>query len=247
MAKPRLLITGPGGRVGPHLVPRLRPHFTLRLLDLQPFPGLDPVAGDEFVQADIQDLPALEAACAGVTAVVHLAAISDEDDFHTRLLPVNVAGTYNVFEAARRAGVRRVIFISTGQTVLCYPKGEWVTPEMPPRPWSVYACTKLFGEALARHYHEKHGLQVIVIRLTWFQPEDSPVLRAGGAIEREWCSPGDFAQLVLKSLQSSVPFAVFFGVSDNTGRFWDIGNAQRLVGYAPEDDAARHVARPGPG
>lgn len=237
----RLLITGPGGRVGPRLLPFLRPHFALRLLDAQPLPP-ELVAGDEFVRADITDLPALERACAGVAAVVHLAAISDEADFHSQLLPVNLAGTYNVFEAARRAGVDRVIFISTGQTVLYYPKGEWVTPEMPPRPWTVYACSKLFGEALARHYHEKHGMRMIVIRLCWFQPEDSPLLRAGGDIEREWCSPRDFAQLVLGALRADVGFGIYFGVSNNTGRFWDLSNAAAELGYAPEDDARRFRA-----
>lgn len=234
----RILITGPDGRVGPHIVPLLREHFALRLLDAAPLRNLEVSGDDEFVQADIRDFGKLKEAFTGVEAVIHLAAISDEDDFHTRLLPVNVEGTYNVFEAARQAGVRKVIFASTGQTVLFYPKGVWVTPEMPPRPWTVYACTKLFGEALARHYHERHGMSCVVIRLTWFQPYDSPLLREKGDIQREWCSPRDFAQLLIKSLRAEIGFAVFFGTSNNTGRFWDLSNAGRLVGYTPEDDAA---------
>jgi uronate dehydrogenase len=241
--KPRLLVTGPGGRVGPLILPLLREHFALRLLDAAPLKDLPLDATDEFIQADIRNLDALRRACEGVAAVVHLAAISDEADFHTQLLPVNLEGTYNVFEAARQAGVKKIIFASTGQTVLHYPKGEWVTPDMPPRPWTVYACTKLFGEALARYYSERHGMQAIVIRLCWFQPCDSPVLAQGGDIEREWCSPRDFAQLLVKSLQADVPFAIFFGVSNNTGRFWDISNAQRLIGYAPQDNAADYVKR----
>ena len=239
--KPRLLVTGPGGRVGPLIAPLLCEHFTLRLLDVAPLPQL--AADDEFIQADIRDFAALREACRGVDAVVHLAAISDEDDFHTRLLPVNLEGTYNVFEAARQAGVKKIIFVSTGQTVLHYPRGEWVTPELPPRPLTVYACTKLFGEALARHYADQHGMQAIVIRLCWFQPYDSPLFAQGGPIEREWCSPRDFAQLLIKSLQADVPFAIFFGVSNNTGRFWDIRNAQRLVGYEPQDNAADYMKR----
>ena len=114
---------------------------------------------------------------------------------------------------------------------------------MPPRPWTVYACTKLFGEALARHYSENHGLQMIVIRLCWFQPYDSEVLRQPGNIEREWCSPRDFTQLLVKSLRADVPFAIFFGVSNNTGRFWDISNARALVGYDPVDDAKDYVRK----
>jgi uronate dehydrogenase len=234
----RILITGPGGRVGTHIVPLFVEHFALRLLDAEPLKSIRLTADDEFIQADIRDFGALRKACEGVKAVIHLAAISDEDDFHTRLLPMNLEGVYNVFEAARQAGVKKVIFASTGQTVLFYPKGEWVTPDMPARPWTVYACTKLFGEALARHYSEKHGMSMIVIRLCYFQPYDSPLLREPGAIQREWCSPRDLTQLLLKSLSAEIPFAIFFGVSNNTGRFWDITNAQQLVGYDPQDDAA---------
>jgi uronate dehydrogenase len=238
----RILLTGPGGRVGPHLLPLLREHFALRLFDAAPLKHLALTDEDECVLGDIRDFAALRRACNGVDALVHLAAVSDEDDFHTRLLPMNLEGVYNAFEAARQAGVRKVIFLSTGQTVLFYPKGEWVTPEMQPRPWTVYACTKLFGEALARHYSEKHGLSMVVIRLCWFQPYDSPLLRQPGPIQREWCSPCDLAQLIVKSLRAAPPFAVFFGVSNNTGRFWDIGNAQAMVGYAPQDDAASFLS-----
>jgi uronate dehydrogenase len=236
----RILVTGPGGRVGKEIVPLLREHFALRLLDAVPLKSIQPAGDDEFVQADIRDLDALRTACDGVMAMIHLAAVSDEDDFHTKLLPMNLEGVYNAFEAARQAGVKKVIFTSTGQTVLGYPKGERVTPEMPARPSTVYACTKLFGEALARHYSEKHGMSMIVIRLCWFQPYDSEVLRQPGDIQREWCSPRDLVQLLVKSLRADVPFAVFFGISNNTGRFWDISNAQKLVGYDPEDNAARY-------
>ena len=234
----RILITGSGGRVGPHILPFLREPFALRLFDLKPGPA---EADDEVLVGDIRDFDALRDACQGVKALIHLAAISDEADFHTRLLPMNLEGVYNAFEAARQAGVRKVIFISTGQTVLRYAKTTWVTPEMPVRPWTIYACTKIFGEALARYYSEQHGLSMICIRLCWFQPYDSALLRQPGDIQREWCSPRDFAQLLLKSLGADVSFAIFFGVSNNTGRFWDISNAQQLVGYEPQDDAARYL------
>ena len=237
----RILITGPGGRVGKEIVPLLREHYALRLLDAAPLKFISLTGDDEFVLADIRDAVALGEACRGVVAMIHLAAISDEDDFQTRLLPMNLEGVYIAFEAARSAGITKVIFTSTGQTVLGYPKGEPVTTDMPARPSTVYACTKLFGEALARHYSEKHGMSMIVIRLCYFQPYDSVLLRQPGDIHREWCSPRDLAQLLVKSLRANVPFAVFFGISNNTERCWDISNAQRLVGYAPEDNAADYL------
>jgi len=237
----RILITGPGGRVGTQVVPLLREHFALRLLDASPLKSIQLTGDDEFVQADIRDLKAVREACDGVKAMIHLAAISDEDDFDTKLLPMNLAGVYNAFEAARQAGLRKVIFTSTGQTILYYPKGQWVTPDMPVRPWTVYACTKVFGEALARHYSDKHGLSMIVVRLCWFQAYDSELLRKQGDIQREWCSPRDLTQLLVKSLRADVPFAIFFGVSNNTGRFWDISNARELVGYEPQDNALDYL------
>src|SRR3954466_6627638 len=152
--RPRILITGPGGRVGTEIVPLLREHFALRLFDVRP---LCPKGDDEVLQGDIRDFGSFVQAAKGVTAIIHLAAVPDEDDFHSKLLPMNLAGGYNAYEAARQAGGPKVLFASTGQTVLNYPKGEWVTPEMPVRPHTVYACTKVFGEALGRHYSDRHG------------------------------------------------------------------------------------------
>jgi uronate dehydrogenase len=219
-------------------VPLLREQFALRLLDVKPLDHLLK-SDDEFVRADIRDYDALKSACDGVHAVIHLAAISDEADFHSLLLPFNLEGTYNVFEAARQAGVTRVVFASTGQTVLFYPPGEMVTVDMPARPWTVYACTKMFGEALARHYSDKHGMSMIVIRLCNFQPPNSELLRTSPEVQKQWCSPRDLAQLLIRAIRSDLQFGVFFGVSNNAGRYWDISNAQHLLGYAPEDDGAR--------
>src|SRR5436190_12596719 len=103
----RILITGPGGRVGTQIVPLLREHFALRLFDAKP---LKPAADDEVIVADIRDFEALRAACDNVKAMLHLAAISDEAEFHSKLLPVNLAGVYNAFEAARQAGMKKVLF-----------------------------------------------------------------------------------------------------------------------------------------
>lgn len=232
----RILITGPGGRVGTRIVPLLREHFSLRLFDHRPVAG---ESDDETILGDIQDFAALQRACAGVTAMLHLAAVPDEDDFYTRLLPMNLLGVYNAFEAARQAGLKKVLFASTGQTVLNYGK-TWVTPDMPVRPSTVYGCTKVFGEALARHYSDVHGLAMIVLRICWFQGYDSPLFRSQPEMRTEWISPKDLTQLIVKAIGSDVKFSIFFGISNNTGRHFDISNAQHLVGYAPQDDAFKH-------
>ena len=237
MSRERILITGCGGRIGPHILPLLREHFALRLFDAR---NLSTEGDDEAVQGDIVDFAALRRACDGVSAMVHLAAISDEAEFYEKLLPVNLEGVYNAFEAARQAGVKKVLFASTGQTVLNYGRGNWVTPDMLARPSTVYACTKLFGEALARYYSDTFGMSMICLRICYFRACDDPLLRIPDHdARREWVSPRDLTQLIVKSIRADLPYSIFFGVSNNQGRFWDISNAQQLAGYEPEDDASR--------
>jgi hypothetical protein len=238
----RILITGPGGRVGTQIVPLLREHFALRLFDSQP---LAAAGDDEVIASDILDFDALRKACAGVHAMVHLAAISDEADFHSKLLPVNLAGVYNAFEAARQAGLKKVIFASTGQTILNYGKETHVTTEMPARPSTVYACTKLFGEALARHYSEAYGMAMICIRLCYFRSYDDPLLRIPGhEVQYDWCSPRDLTQLITKSIHSPIRFGIFFGISNNSKCHWDLSNAREVLGYEPRDNAADFLTQP---
>ena len=252
----RILITGPGGRVGTQIVPLLREHFALRLFEMEPLAlravvsasprsarlPTSEVNDDELIVGDIQDFDALRRACEGVSAVIHLAAISDEADFHTQLLPVNLAGTYNAFEAARQAGVKRVIYASTGQTVLNYGKETRVTVDMPPRPSTVYACTKIFGESLARWYAETHGMTMLCIRLCYFRAYDDPLLRIPGHdVQHDWCSPRDLTQLVVKCLRTDLAFGIFFGISNNAKRNWDLSNAKELLGYEPQDNAADYL------
>jgi len=242
----KILITGPGGRVGTQIVPLLREHFALRLFEVEPLARrAEAQAGDdEWITGDIQDFDALRRACAGVSAVIHLAAISDEADFHSKLLPVNLAGTYNAFEAARQAGVKRVIFASTGQVILNYGRETPVTVEMPPRPSTVYACTKIFGESLARWYSETHGLHMLVIRLCYFRAYDDPLLRIPGHdVQHDWCSPGDLTQLLVKCLRTDLKFGVFLGISNNTQGRWDWSNAKELLGYEPQDNAADYLPK----
>jgi nucleoside-diphosphate-sugar epimerase len=180
--------------------------------------------GDEVVTADVADTERVAAACFGVSAVVHLAAKGFEDDFMSVLLPRNIVGTYGVLEAARLAGVRVVVFASSGQTVGGNPEGLRITPDMPPRPISVYACTKLFGEALCRFYSDVHGMQIACLRLGWVVPPESPLFASEPTLPAVWCGPGDLATLIVAAIRGPVPFATVLAVSRSAvGRF-DYGN-----------------------
>lgn len=235
----RILVTGAGGTIGRELVPLLREHFSLRLLDVQ---RLQPELDDEVVRADVSNGVALHRACQDVAAIVHLAVIGNKEvDFSKRMMPVNVDGTYQVFEAARRTGVGRVVFASTGQVVGAYPTTDWLDAGVPVRPSSVYACTKVFGEALARYYADCHGVAAICLRIGWFDAYNGEFVRNRPEMRRMWCSPRDLAQLIVKSIESDARFAVLFAVSDNPDRHWDLDAARATVGYIPEDRAPDHL------
>ncbi len=238
-SRPRILVTGAGGHVAREVVPFLRDHFALRLLDVQPVQaGRD----DEVVRADVRDAAALRLACRDVTAIVHLAAVgANEQDFTARVMPINVDGTYQVFEAARRAGIGRVVLASTGQVVGGYPVTDWLRADAPVRPSSVYACTKVFGESLARYYSDCYGISAICLRIGWVDAYDGDLVRNRPEMRRIWCSPNDLAQLIVKSVAGDVRFAVLFAVSDNPERHWDLEDAHAAVGYVPQDRAPDHL------
>ena len=168
--------------------------------------------------------------------MVHLAA-----DPHTRapwadVLPNNIVGTYNVYEAARAAGVRRIVFASTNHVMGMYDRDQqWpIYAGQPVRPDSLYGVSKAFGEALGRFYADQHGLGVICLRIGWATPE--PV----NDISRwMWLSPRDCAQVVWRAIESDLNFGIFYAISANSGRHWDITNTMQCLGYRPEDDAER--------
>jgi uronate dehydrogenase len=220
-------MTGAGGRIGPFLrrgLPGLG--WQLRLLDRVPIEG-----AEDAVVGDIRDQEAMARALEGVDAVVHLAAIADEASFQDILGP-NIEGTHQVFESARRAGVRRVVFFSSNHAVGFTPRAPMVGDDVPPRPDGFYGLSKVFGEALGRLYVDRYGMQVAC-------------LRVGTCIERPsvvrhlstWLSPGDVVRLVHACLAApELDYAVLYGISRNTRRWWDIEPARRL-GYEPQDDS----------
>src|SRR5262249_9708162 len=109
-------------------------------------------------------------------------------------------------------------------------------------PCTVYACTKVFGEALARYYVDNFRMSMICIRICWFQGYDSEQLRTRTDLHREWCSPRDLAQLLLKRIAADLPFALLLGIPNNSVRYGDTRNAQQLGGYDPQDASIKPLA-----
>lgn len=226
-----LLLTGASGKIGRSLRLALRDDYRLTLFNRSPISDLGPT--ETLRQGDTADAEAVERAARGADAIVDMAGVSDVASFRHRLLPVNVLGTYNVFEAARIAGVPRVVYASTHHIIGYYPAGQRLDEHAEVRPDSMYAVTKCFAEAMGRLYAEKAGLEVVCLRIGYFN--ERPVDERHLAV---WISPADMARLVRASVEACpVRFEIVYGVSRNTRNWWDLGRARAVLGYEPQDDA----------
>jgi len=231
----KVLITGAAGRIGNSLREHLKDRYTLRLLYHN---KVLPEEGEEIVLGDIADMDAMLAAMDGMDSVVHMAAIPGEDTFD-RILSVNIHGTYTVLEAARQCGANRVVFASTNHVTGMYEKKGpvYTTPNMPVRPDSYYGVSKAFGEAIGRYYVDRFDMAVFCLRIGSFVPTPTSVRCLS-----TWISARDMAQLVWRCIEAEdVRFGIYYGISNNTRKYWDISNAQREIGYAPEDDGEEYA------
>ena len=234
----RVLVTGSAGRIGRAAVRELkaRGHF-VRGFDL--LPSRVP---DESIVGSITDGNAVHQAAIGMNAIIHLAATPDDDDFVTKLLPNNLLGTHNALEAARLAGVKRVILASSGQVVWWQRfRGPWpigIDAQPSPRGW--YAATKMFVEGAGRSYSELHGLSVIAARFGWCPRDRCHLQQLAGTdwAPNVYLSPGDAGRFNACAVEASpeIKFAVVYVSSWalNT-EIYDLAPTKRLVGFEPHD------------
>jgi uronate dehydrogenase len=228
-----VLITGAAGGVGSRLRRLLKGVYPrIRLSDIRTPKDLS--AGEEFVAADLSDLSAVEKIVDGVQGIVHLGGFSVEGPWET-ILNANIVGCYNLFEAARRKKVERVVFASSNHAVGFYPRQRRIGVGEPVRPDSRYGVSKAFGEAIGALYAFKHGLRVTCIRIG--NVDDAPVDRRRLSI---WLKPEDLVQLIRIGLEHpELRHEIFYGVSDNDRGFWDNSAAFRY-GYRPEGRSEEH-------
>ncbi len=232
-----LLITGAAGTIGRVLRRGLAGRYDLlRLADIAP--QAPAAAGEECVTLDIGDLAATVAACEDIDCMIHLAGIpvEPEENAWAQILSVNIVGTYNVFEAARRAGVKRIVFASSNHVVGFYRRETVTDASAAVRPDTYYGVSKVFGEALGRLYADKHGLSVACLRIGSFRarPEDRRQLAT-------WISHRDGVQLFRRCIDApEFHFLVAYGISDNAESFWSNSGLEWL-GYRPEDKAGDYA------
>jgi nucleoside-diphosphate-sugar epimerase len=246
----RVIITGAAGLIGGVLRRNLPARYEVSGIDKKR------VAADKRVaRANMLSLRSVEAAFRGADSVVDLAGFAQADTPWRLVWKNNIPATMNSLAAAHAAGVRRFIFASSNHVTGAY-ESEWPysaivagaydelePPQIPMidsstaiRPDGAYALGKVLGEAAARHYADFFGLTAICLRLGTVNSEDRPLVPRHYAT---WLSHRDLVSLVACALEApaALRFGVYYGVSANTWRFWDVSRAQAEIGFAPEDNA----------
>jgi uronate dehydrogenase len=238
-----VLITGAAGDVGTHLRRELAGKYRLRVSDLRDLK--EKFKGQQFMRADIAMFADALRITRGVDAVIHLGGYSVEGPW-AGILSANIVGCYNVFEAARRNGVKRIVFPTSNHATGFYRREQTIDHRVYPKPDSRYGVSKVFGEALGSLYADKYGMEVLCMRIGNVNP--APIDKRRLAI---WFSPRDLAQLVTIGIEHpGIRFEIVYGVSGNKRSWYDNSNAARL-GYRPMDDSEAHaqevLAREKPG
>lgn len=226
----RLLLTGASGGLGLVLRPFLRSLCTtLRASDLRAPQG----AGhdEETIACDVGDRAAVLELCRDVDAIVHFGGVSVEDVFDS-ILHANLLGTFNVYEAARKLGIRRIVYASSGQVTGFYPTTQIVEPSMPVRPSSLYGLSKCFGENLARLFYDRYGIETVCLRIAMCFPDPTT-----HRMLRSYLSYDDLKSLVARSLLApDVGHAIVYGVSNNRDLLWCNPDAAK-IGWSPKDSS----------
>ena len=231
----RVVFTGASGGIGTMTRPLLAKLYPgLVLSDRVPPKDLQP--GESFVAADLADIAQVEAICDGVDGILHFGGYSVEGPWDD-ILQSNIIGGYNVFEAARKKRVKRVVFASSNHAVGFYPRRRKIGTDLTVRPDSRYGVSKAFGEALGALYSDKHGMVVTCLRIGNVGPRPLDVRRLS-----IWISPEDIVQLFRIGLEHpDIRFDILYGASDNEASWWDNSRARQL-GYRPTGKGEDHRA-----
>jgi nucleoside-diphosphate-sugar epimerase len=231
MRRLTILITGSNGIIGEILKENLSDEFDIVGLDKKD-------GGDKYAKVDISNYADLDSAfhkMVSIDCVVHLAADPREDAEWEAVLINNIIGTRNVYECAKKHGIGKVVFASSGHVTGSYGTSHLITTRDPVRPDGDYGSSKAFGEIIARQYADLYGIKSICLRIGWVKRDDNPTINQRAM--KMWLSHKDLVELVRKGILSNVEFGVYYGVSNNSSRFWSISNAEKELGYNPKDDS----------
>ncbi len=230
----KILLTGAAGKIGSVLRPVLAERAeTLISTDVEPISGR--LSNEQTLVLDVRDAKAVSTVMQGVDIVYHFGGIASEADW-TAIRSVNIDGTYNIYEAARQASTRRIVFASSNHFAGFYRRDHAIGPDVPLRPDSRYGVSKVAGEAIARLYADKHGIGTIALRIGQFRPK--PTNRRMLSL---WLSHADMARLASCCLDADdIHFEVVYGISANTRAFYDNPGADK-IGFRPQDNAESYA------
>lgn len=252
----KVLVTGMSGLIGGLLRTYLSEvdDYILTALNRSEVPGI------HTYQSDISDLESILPAFKGQDVVVHLAANLSSSKFED-LLPTNLIGTYNVYEAARLSGVKRVVFASSGSTIRgfekIHPYSEIATgnyENVPSeyrkvshkdiRPADIYGATKVWGEALGRHFSESHDMSILCVRIGSVTKQNKPLETRQQSI---YLSHRDACQILKLCIEApdTLRYDIFFATSDNKWNYRDLEHAKKIIGFIPQDSAESANQQPG--
>ena len=230
----RVLVTGAAGNLGRELRAKLAGFApVMRYSDRDAMPAAGP--DEEVIRADLADAGAIETVCEDVDAIVHLGGQATEGPWAT-VMAANIAGAVNLWEGARKAGVKRVLFASSNHAIGFHRRTERLDHTSPAWPDSRYGLSKAFGEDISRYYAFKHGIEGFCMRIGSCFPAVT-----NARMLSTWLSYADFVRLVKTGLEAEYLYEIVYGVSRNTRGWWDNSNAYRL-GYDPQDDAEQFAA-----
>ena len=230
-----MLLTGAAGGLGKILRDRIKPWAdVVRLSDIGDMG--EAREGEEVVKCDLADKAAVLKLLEGVDAVLHFGGISTENTFEN-IMAANIAGTYNLYEAAHKHGVKRVVFASSNHTIGYYKTTDYIDADSPMRPDSLYGVSKCFGESLSRYYYDRTGIETVCLRIGSSFPEPiNPRMMV------TWFSYDDLVESLRCALFTPrVGHTILFGASANQGSWWDNSKASHL-GFKPKDSSTQFAA-----
>jgi len=233
----QVLMTGAAGGIGTLLRPLL-PELKVRMrLSDVTAPSGGPEAGEDWVMADLTDYDAVARAVEGCDAILHFGGISTENRADL-IHEVNVKGTYNLYEAARKAGVKRILFASSNHVIGFHPRDTLLDADAEMLPDSMYGVSKAYGEALARYYWKKFGIESLLLRIgsCFPEPKDRRMMAT-------WMSDRDMLRLIETMIFAPrLGCPVVYGVSANRECWWDNSKASYL-GWQPQDSSEQFAAK----
>jgi nucleoside-diphosphate-sugar epimerase len=252
-------ITGAAGHIGITLIEGFGDRYELTLFYHRKAIAEALARGHKVVKADFSSAEESGGAFEGLDAVVHLAADAVTEASWQSVLHNNIIATYNVFEEARRAGVRKIVFASTNHTQHDYagktpltldrfyvPTLGYIKLNDPPAPDSYYGISKLFGENMGWYYSRRYNIRFVSLRIGSTFPQDDPSIWKGTDREDHaramFLSKRDCVQAFVRALEVNADFLLAYAISNNDRRIFDLTETKERLGFYPQDNAENYFA-----